>query len=167
MREEAMKVKEEIAKAGEKIDALTEEERKVEEELKKRMMVIPNIIDPSVPIGKDDSENVEVQKYGEPVVPDFEIPYHTQIMESFNGIDLEAAGRVAGNGLSGRIPNSGYTLSLHPVMNHVFSPSVYQSLHRTSISSISTGLPSFAKVNPAYFSGCPTYPCSRHIRGIQ
>ena len=97
-REEAMKVKEEIAKAGEKIDALTEEERKVEEELKKRMMVIPNIIDPSVPIGKDDSENVEVQKYGEPVVPDFEIPYHTQIMESFNGIDLEAAGRVAGNG---------------------------------------------------------------------
>ena len=97
-REEAMKVKEEIAKAGEKIDALTEEERKVEEELKKRMMVIPNIIDPSVPIGKDDSENVEVQKYGEPVVPNFEIPYHTQIMESFNGIDLEAAGRVAGNG---------------------------------------------------------------------
>ena len=97
-REEAMKVKEEIAKAGEKIDALTEEERKVEEELKKRMMVIPNIIDPSVPIGKDDSENVEVQKYGEPVVPEFEIPYHTQIMESFNGIDLEAAGRVAGNG---------------------------------------------------------------------
>ena len=97
-REEAMKVKEEIAKAGEQIDALTEEERNVEEELKKRMMVIPNIIDPSVPIGKDDSENVEVQKYGEPVVPDFEIPYHTQIMESFNGIDLEAAGRVAGNG---------------------------------------------------------------------
>ena len=97
-REEAMKVKEEIAKAGEKIDALTEEERKVEEELKKRMMVIPNIIDPSVLIGKDDSENVEVERFGEPLVPDFDIPYHTEIMESFNGIDMEAAGRVAGNG---------------------------------------------------------------------
>ena len=62
------------------------------------MMIIPNIIDPSVPIGKDDSENVELTKFGEPVVPDFEIPYHTEIMESFNGIDLEAARRVAGNG---------------------------------------------------------------------
>ena len=97
-KDEAMKIREEIARDGEKIDALTDEEKTVEEELKKRMMVIPNIIDPSVPIGKDDSENVEIEKFGEPVVPDFEIPYHTEIMETFDGIDLEAAGRVAGNG---------------------------------------------------------------------
>ena len=74
------------------------EEKDVEAKIKERMMVIPNIIDPSVPIGRDDSENVEVQKYGEPVVPDFEIPYHTEIMEKFNGIDLDSARRVAGNG---------------------------------------------------------------------
>ena len=97
-REEAMAIKEEIAKQSARVDELTEEEKKVEEELKKKMMVIPNIIDPSVPIGKDDSENVEVQRYGEPLVPDFDIPYHTDIMERFNGIDMEAAGRVAGNG---------------------------------------------------------------------
>ena len=97
-KEEAMKIREEIARDGETIDALTAEEKTVEEELKKRMMVIPNIIDPSVPIGKDDSENVEIEKFGEPRVPDFEIPYHTEIMEKFDGIDLEAAGRVAGNG---------------------------------------------------------------------
>ena len=97
-KDEAMKIREEIARDGEKIDALTDEEKTVEEELKKRMMVIPNIIDPSVPIGKDDSENVEIEKFGEPVAPDFEIPYHTEIMETFDGIDLEAAGRVAGNG---------------------------------------------------------------------
>ena len=97
-REEAMAIKEQIAQEGARIDELTAEERNVEEEIKKRMMVIPNIIDPSVPIGKDDSENVEVTKYGEPVVPDFEIPYHTEIMERFDGIDLESAGRVAGNG---------------------------------------------------------------------
>ena len=72
--------------------------RKVEEEIRTRMMVIPNIIDPSVPIGKDDSENVEIQKYGEPVVPDFEVPYHTEIMEKFDGIDLDSARKVAGNG---------------------------------------------------------------------
>ena len=97
-RDEAMAIKEQIAQEGARIDELTAEEKNVEEEIKKRMMVIPNIIDESVPIGKDDSENVEVTKYGEPVVPDFEIPYHTEIMERFNGIDLEAAGRVAGNG---------------------------------------------------------------------
>ena len=62
------------------------------------MMTIPNIIDPSVPIGKDDSENVEIEKFGEPIVPDFEVPYHTDIMERFNGIDMDAAGKVAGNG---------------------------------------------------------------------
>ena len=70
--------------------SLSAEEKEVEEKLKKNMMIIPNIIDPSVPIGKDDSENVEIEKFGEPVVPDFEIPYHTEIMESFDGIDLES-----------------------------------------------------------------------------
>ena len=97
-KEEAQAIKEGIAKMGDRIDELTQREKEVEEELLQIMMVIPNIIDPSVPIGKDDSENVEVQRFGEPFVPDFEIPYHTQIMESFNGIDLESAGRVAGNG---------------------------------------------------------------------
>ena len=97
-KEEAMKIREEIAAEGARIDELTAEETTVEAELKKRMMLIPNIIDPSVPIGKDDSENVEVERFGEPVVPDFEIPYHTDIMESFGGIDMDAAGRVAGNG---------------------------------------------------------------------
>ena len=74
------------------------EEKEVEEKIKKIMMTIPNIIDPSVPIGKDDSENVELERFGEPVVPDFEIPYHTEIMEAFNGIDLDSARKVAGNG---------------------------------------------------------------------
>ena len=97
-KDEAMAIKEEIAKKGTRIDELEAEEKNVEEEIRKRMMVIPQIIDPSVPIGKDDSENVEIEKFGEPVVPEFEIPYHTEIMESFNGIDLDAAGRVAGNG---------------------------------------------------------------------
>ncbi len=97
-KEEAEDVKKQIAADGKKIEELSKREKEVEEELKKKMMVIPQIIDPSVPIGKDDSENVEIQKYGEPVVPEYEIPYHTEIMESFNGIDLDAAHRVAGNG---------------------------------------------------------------------
>ncbi|WP_304508844.1 serine--tRNA ligase [Anaerotignum sp.] len=98
LKDEAEQVKAKIAAEATRVDELTEKEKEVEEKIKKIMMTIPNIIDPSVPIGKDDSENVEVQKYGEPVVPDFEIPYHTEIMESFNGIDLEGARRVAGNG---------------------------------------------------------------------
>ena len=97
-KEEAEQVKAKIAAEATRVDELTVKEKEVEEKIKKIMMTIPNIIDPSVPIGKDDSENVEVQKYGEPVVPDFEIPYHTDIMESFDGIDLEGARRVAGNG---------------------------------------------------------------------
>ena len=97
-KDEAEQVKAQIAKDAERMEELDEREKVVEEELKKRMMVIPNIIDPSVPIGKDDSENVEVMRYGEPVVPDFEIPYHSDIMESFNGLDLDSARRVAGNG---------------------------------------------------------------------
>ena len=97
-KEEAMAIKEEIAKNKGRINDLSEEERSVEAEIQKIMMVIPQMIDPSVPIGRDDSENVEVQKYGEPFVPDYPIPYHTDIMDSFSGIDLEAAGRVAWNG---------------------------------------------------------------------
>ncbi|MBQ2288013.1 MAG: serine--tRNA ligase [Lachnospiraceae bacterium] len=97
-KEEAEEVKRQIAAEGDRIDELTVLEKQVEEDLKKCMMQIPNIIDPSVPIGKNDEENVEVQRYGEPVVPDFEVPYHAQIMESFNGLDLDSARRVAGNG---------------------------------------------------------------------
>ena len=97
-KEEAEEIKKQIAAEGERIDELTALEKQVEEDLKKCMMLIPNIIDPSVPIGKNDTENVEVQKYGEPVVPDFEVPYHAQIMESFDGLDLDSARRVAGNG---------------------------------------------------------------------
>ncbi|WP_299055823.1 serine--tRNA ligase [uncultured Eubacterium sp.] len=97
-KEEAEEIKAKVAAGNDKIDELTAEEKRTAEEIKKRMMVIPNIIDPSVPIGKDDSENVELERFGEPVVPDFEVPYHTEIMEKFNGIDLEAARNVAGNG---------------------------------------------------------------------
>lgn len=97
-KEEAEEVKAQIAKEGTRIDELSKEEKEVEEKIKTIMMTIPNIIDPSVPIGKDDSENVEIQKYGDPFVPEFEVPYHTEIMEKFDGIDLDAAGKVAGNG---------------------------------------------------------------------
>ena len=97
-REEAEELKKKVAEEADRIEALSVEEKEVEEKIKKIMMTIPNIIDPSVPIGKDDSENVELERFGEPVVPEFEVPYHTEIMEKFNGIDLEAAGKVAGNG---------------------------------------------------------------------
>ncbi len=97
-KEEAEAKKAEVSKNAEKLAELEELEKEYQEKVKERMMVIPNIIDPSVPIGKDDSENVEIEKFGEPVVPDFEVPYHTEIMEKFNGIDLDAAGKVAGNG---------------------------------------------------------------------
>ena len=96
--DEAEALKKKVSESAGRIDALSEEEKEVEEKITKIMMTIPNIIDPSVPIGKDDSENVELERFGEPVVPDFEIPYHTDIMESFNGIDLDSARRVAGNG---------------------------------------------------------------------
>lgn len=97
-REEGMALKEQVTANAKELDELAKRETELGEEVTKRMMMIPNIIDDSVPIGKDDSENVEVQRYGEPVVPDYEIPYHTDIMDTFDGIDLEAAGRVAGNG---------------------------------------------------------------------
>lgn len=97
-KEEAAVLKQKVAENADRMEALSAEEKEVEENIRKIMMIIPNIIDPSVPIGKDDSENVEVERYGEPFVPDFEIPYHTEIMERFNGIDLDSARRVAGNG---------------------------------------------------------------------
>jgi seryl-tRNA synthetase len=97
-KEEAEATKKLVTERSEELAALEEQEKELQEKITKIMMVIPNIIDPSVPIGRDDSENVEIERFGEPVVPDFEIPYHTEIMEKFNGIDLEAAGRVAGNG---------------------------------------------------------------------
>lgn len=97
-KEEAEELKKKVTEESERLAALEAREGELEEKIKKIMMTIPNIIDPSVPLGKDDSENVEVQRYGEPVVPDFEIPYHIDLMERFSGIDLESARKVAGNG---------------------------------------------------------------------
>ena len=97
-KEEAEEVKKEVAKNAARLAELEQQEPQVREALKTKMMVIPNIIDETVPIGKDDSENVELERFGEPVVPDFEVPYHTDIMEKLNGIDLDSARKVAGNG---------------------------------------------------------------------
>ena len=97
-KDEAMALKEQVSKDAARLAELEEQEKDLQEKITKIMMTIPNIIDPSVPIGKDDSCNVEIEKFGEPVVPDFEIPYHTDIMDRFHGIDLDAAGKVAGNG---------------------------------------------------------------------
>ena len=98
LKDEAERIKAEVKADGDKIDSLSVKQNELSEELTKRMMIIPNMVDPSVPVGKDDSENVELQRFGEPKVPEFEVPYHTDIMESFGGIDMEAAGRVSGNG---------------------------------------------------------------------
>jgi seryl-tRNA synthetase len=97
-KEEAEEAKQQVAKDAARMEALSDEEKEVEEKIKHIMMTIPNIIDPSVPIGKSDEENVELERFGEPVVPEFEVPYHTEIMERFDGIDLDSARRVAGNG---------------------------------------------------------------------
>ena len=97
-KEEAEEMKKKVSESADRMEALSKEEKEVEEKIKKIMMTIPNILDPSVPIGKDDSENVEIERFGDPVVPEFEIPYHTDIMERFNGIDLDSARKVAGNG---------------------------------------------------------------------
>ena len=97
-KEEAMEKKQEVEEGAKRLAELEEKQKEVDEQINSKMMMIPQILDPTVPIGKDDSENVEIQKYGDPFVPDFEIPYHTDIMEKLNGIDLDAARRVAGNG---------------------------------------------------------------------
>jgi seryl-tRNA synthetase len=97
-KEEAERLKAEVAALADDLEALEQKEEELKAEIRKRMLVIPNIIDPSVPIGKDDSENVEIERFGEPVVPDFEVPYHTEIMERLSGIDLDAARKTSGNG---------------------------------------------------------------------
>ena len=96
--DEVEKIKNEVSEINEKIGEIEEKEERVEKEIRDRMMVIPNIIDESVPIGKDDSENVEIEKYGEPFVPDYEIPYHADICESFGGLDKISSGKTSGNG---------------------------------------------------------------------
>ncbi len=97
-KDEAMEVKKQVQAIAGELEEMEHKEEEMSQEIRKRMMVIPDIIDPSVPIGKDDSENVEVQRFGEPVVPDFEVPYHTEIMERFHGIDLDSARKTSGNG---------------------------------------------------------------------
>ena len=98
LKDEAEKVKSEVSAIGAELEQLEKDETAYEAQIRERMLVIPNIIDDSVPIGKDDSENVEIERFGEPVVPDFEVPYHVDIMEKFDGIDLDAARRTSGNG---------------------------------------------------------------------
>ena len=148
--EEAEALKKKVAESNGRINELSEEEKEVEEKLKKNMMIIPNIIDPSVPIGKDDSQNVEIEKFGEPFVPDFEIPYHTEIMEAFDGIDLESAGRVAGNGfyyLMGdiaRIHSSVLAYARDFMINRGFTYCVPPFMIR---SNVVTGVMSFAEMD--------------------
>lgn len=148
--DEAEELKKKVSESAGRIDALSVEEKEVEEEIRKIMMTIPNIIDPSVPIGKDDSENVELERFGEPVVPDFEIPYHTDIMESFNGIDLESARRVAGNGfyyLMGdiaRLHSAVIAYARDFMINRGFTYCVPPFMIR---SSVVTGVMSFAEMD--------------------
>ena len=148
--EEAEALKKKVSESAGRIDALSEEEKEVEEKIKKIMMTIPNIIDPSVPIGKDDSENVELERFGEPVVPDFEIPYHTEIMESFNGIDLGSARKVAGNGfyyLMGdiaRLHSSVIAYARDFMINRGFTYCVPPFMIR---SNVVTGVMSFAEMD--------------------
>ena len=148
--EEAEALKKKVSESAGRIDALSEEEKEVEEKIKKIMMTIPNIIDPSVPIGKDDSENVELERFGEPGVPDFEIPSHTEIMESFNGIDLDSARKVAGNGfyyLMGdiaRLHSSVIAYARDFMINRGFTYCVPPFMIR---SNVVTGVMSFAEMD--------------------
>ena len=148
--EEAEALKKKVSESAGRIDALSEEEKEVEEKIRKIMMTIPNIIDPSVTIGKDDSENVELERFGEPVVPDFEIPYHTDIMESFDGIDLDSARKVAGNGfyyLMGdiaRLHSSVIAYARDFMINRGFTYCVPPFMIR---SNVVTGVMSFAEMD--------------------
>ncbi len=148
-KEEAEKIKQEVAASGKRIEELSAREKEVEAKIRETMMVIPNMIDPSVPIGKDDSENVEVKRYGEPVVPDFEIPYHAEIMESFEGLDLESARKVAGNGfyyLMGdiaRLHSAVITYARDFMINRGFTYCVPPFMIR---SNVVTGVMSFAEM---------------------
>ena len=149
-KEEAEELKRKVAESAARIEELSKEEKEGAEKLKQNMMIIPNIIDPSVPIGKDDSQNVEIEKFGEPFVPDFEIPYHTEIMEAFDGIDLESAGRVAGNGfyyLMGdiaRIHSSVLAYARDFMINRGFTYCVPPFMIR---SNVVTGVMSFAEMD--------------------
>ena len=149
-KEEAEELKRKVAESAARIEELSKEEKEVEEKLKQNMMIIPNIIDPSVPIGIDDSQIVEIEKFGEPFVPDFEIPYHTEIMEAFDGIDLESAGRVAGNGfyyLMGdiaRIHSSVLAYARDFMINRGFTYCVPPFMIR---SNVVTGVMSFAEMD--------------------
>ena len=149
-KEEAEELKRKVAESAARIEELSKEEKEVEEKLKQNMMIIPNIIDPSVPIGKDDSQNVEIEKFGEPFVPDFEIPYHTEIMEAFDGIDLESAGRVAGNGFYylmrdiARIHSSVLAYARDFMINRGFTYCVPPFMIR---SNVVTGVMSFAEMD--------------------
>ena len=149
-KEEAEEVKKQVAAQAERLAELSEKEKELDEKILKIMMTIPNIIDPSVPIGKDDSENVEVQKYGDPIIPDFEIPYHTEIMESFAGIDLDSARKVAGNGfyyLMGdiaRLHSSVIAYARDFMINRGFTYCVPPFMIR---SNVVTGVMSFAEMD--------------------
>ena len=134
-KEEAEAVKAQVSANAARLAELEETEKELQEKVTKIMMVIPNIIDPSVPIGKDDSCNVEIEKFGEPVVPDFEIPYHTDIMDRFDGIDLDAAGKVAGNGfyyLMGDIARI-HSAVISYARDFIGSPPFHLSLNKTKL----------------------------------
>ncbi len=147
--EEANKIKEDIKKMGEEITSLEEKQNNLNAEIKKRMLVIPNIIDVSVPIGKDDSENVEVEKFGEPTVPDYEIPYHADIIESVNGMDKDAAGRTSGEGFYyllgdiARLHEAMIAYARDYMINHGFTYAIPPFMIR---SDVVTGVMSFAEM---------------------
>ena len=149
-KEEAEELKKKVQENAERVENLSAEEKEVEAKIKKIMMTIPNIIDPSVPIGKDDSENVEIEKFGEPAVPEYDIPYHTEIMDSFKGIDLESAGRVAGNGfyyLMGdiaRLHSAVITYARDFMINRGFTYCIPPFMIR---SNVVTGVMSFAEMD--------------------
>ena len=149
-KEEAEEVKKQVTEKSARLDALEKEEAELNEKVKNIMMVIPNIIDESVPIGRDDSENVEIEKFGEPVVPDFEIPYHSEIMESFDGLDLDSARKVAGNGfyyLSGdiaRLHSAVISYARDFMINRGFTYCVPPFMIR---SDVVTGVMSFAEMD--------------------
>ena len=152
-KEEAEELKKKVQANADRVEELSAEEKEVEANIKKIMMTIPNIIDPSVPIGKDDSENVEIEKFGEPVVPEYDIPYHTEIMDSFKGIDLESAGKVAGNGfyyLMGdiaRIHSSVISYARDFMINRGFTYCIPPFMIR---SNVVTGVMSFAEIGRAH-----------------
>ena len=149
-KEEAEELKKKVQANADRVESLSSEEKEVEERIKKIMMTIPNIIDPSVPIGKDDSENVEIEKFGEPAIPEYDIPYHTEIMDSFKGIDLESAGRVAGNGfyyLMGdiaRLHSAVITYARDFMINRGFTYCIPPFMIR---SNVVTGVMSFAEMD--------------------